>query len=141
MFLCTSLQRWVYNLGNIEINLKTIWSCIYSGHIFLKKNSNLCCIYRSLVLFIERVADQEVKAESQWMEQRKAGHCAFQQITLPATNTTNFAGRKKKKLPFFFYSPHKARMIFSKHESVHVTASLFKPSNDFLLYLGFNPNF
>lgn len=39
---------------------------LFRAHILKKKtNSNLCCIYRSLVLFIERVTDQEVKAESQ----------------------------------------------------------------------------
>lgn len=47
----------------------------------------------------------------------------------------------EKKLPFSFYSPHEARVIFLKHKSAHVTASLFKPSNDFRLFLESGPNF
>lgn len=65
-------------------------------------------------------------------------------LCFPTYHTSNYSHGKRfgeKKLPFSFHSPHGVREIFSKHKSAHVTASLFKPSNDFPLYLGSGPNF
>lgn len=123
----------IWETSHLNSFTKYLVRRLFKAHLFscFFLKPILCCIYRPLVTFIECLPSDRPSAKG-WIpmsDTDKSRSLCFQTHYI-----SNYKHDKllwgKKKLSFFFYSPHKARGIFSKHKSADVTDSLLKPSND-----------